>query len=451
MAKAAARKVVLTDRALKALRPAPAGKRYWVWDAATSNLGVRVTDKGHRSFIVVRRRPGDQQPFNHVIGSYPAVTLADARKQAPDALSAIVAGRTPGEVERERLRSEARKRKDTFAGVAEDFIKLHVNAKGEDQLRRAKEYESIVRRELIDRWGKRTVTSIDRRDVVEMLDEIKARSTYAAHHTFAAARKLFNWAIDRDTYGIEQNPCSLIRAKKAIGKPKKRSRVLTDDELKLVWDAAKLQGDRNSPPALRSYPFGTLLQLLLLTGQRLREIASARWDEIDLDAATLTVSGERMKAKRDHVVPLTPRAFALLSSAPRFKDGAFVFTTTAGKRPVSGFSKVKDRLDATIADLVEKSGQKRAVPPFTLHDLRRTVRTRLSTLGVTPFIAELVIAHTQGGVHEVYDLHTYDGEKRDALQRWEQLLLSIVEPSPRARAKKPPDAKVIPMRKSARR
>ena len=409
-----------------------------------------MTDKGHRSFVVVRRRPGDEQPFTHVIGSYPAVALVDARKQTPVALTAINAGDTPEDAARERQRLAARNRKDTFAGVAEDFIKLHVNAKGEDRLRRAKEYEALVRRELIDRWGKRPVTSIDRRDVMEMLDDIKSRSTYAAHHTFAAARKLFNWAIDRDTYGLEQNPCSLIRAKKAIGKTKKRSRVLTDDELRLVWEATKLQGNENASAAQRNYPFGSLIQNLLLTGQRLREIANARWDEIDLDAATLTVSGDRMKSKRDHVVPLTPRAVALLTAAPRFKEGAFVFTTTMGKRPVSGFSKVKDRLDATIASLVAKTKQKRAIPSFTLHDLRRTVRTRLSTLGVTPFIAELVIAHTQGGVHEVYDLHTYDGEKRDALQRWEKLLLSIVEPPRDATAKKLDDGKVVPMRKRGR-
>ena len=430
MGKRAANKTVLTDRALKALKPAPAGKRYWVWDAQTPYLGVRVTDKGHRSFIVVRRRPGEQHPFNHLIGRYPDVSLADARKSAPVALTAINAGQTPAELEREQARAAIRKRKELFEGVAEDFIKLHIKAEGEDHLRRAKEYEALVRRELIGRWGKRPVTSIDRRDVTEMLDEIKVRSTYAAHHVFAAARKLFNWAIDRDTYGIEHNPCSLIRAKKVIGKRKKRSRALTDDELRLVWQAAKLQGEPTAEPALRSYPFGTLIQTLLFTGQRLREIANARWGEIDTDGTTLNVPEERMKNKRPHVVPLTPRVVTPLKAAPRFKDGSFIFTTTAGKRPVSGFSKVKARLDASIAELAKKAGQEQTIAPFTMHDLRRTVRTRLSTVGVAPFIAEQVIAHVQGGVHEVYDLHTYDGEKRDALQRWEKLLLSIVEPPP---------------------
>jgi integrase len=432
MGKAAAKKVVLTDRALKALKPAPAGKRYWVWDAATPNLGVRVTDKGHRSFVVVRRRPGDEQPFTHVIGSYPAVSLADARKEAPDALSAIVAGRTPEEMERERLRIEARNRKDTFVSVAEDFITKHVAG-----LRQSKEVENLIRRELIERWGPRPVTEIDRRDVIDALDEIIARGApYAARHTFAVARKLFNWALHRDTYGLEHSPCARLRTVDAVGRAVSRDRVLTDDELKLVWRAAEKD----------AYPFGSFVQMLMLTGQRLHEIADARWSEID--GKRLIVPVERMKMKRTHTVPLTPRVAKLLEGVPRFKDrDGYVFTTTGGKRPISGFSKAKARLDRNIAAALKDAGVKRGVPHFTFHDLRRTVRTRLSSLGVLPVIAELVIGHTQKGIHAVYDRYTYDDEKRAALLKWETLLLSIVEPP---KGERRSGANVVPMRKRAR-
>jgi integrase len=428
--KVAKRKVVLTDKMLKALEPAAPGTRLMVWDAACPHLGVRVTEQGARSFVVVRRRAGDAKLIFHVLGRYPGLSLAKARERTPGILGTLAEGHVPREEEAKRLRAEARRRKDTFAAVAEDFIKLHIQAPGE--LRGAREYEAIVRRELIGRWGKRPLTRIERSDVLEMLDEIKGRGApYAAHHAFAAARKLFNWALDRDTYGIETNPCSRIDAKKAIGKSKARSRVLSDDEIRIVWKATLQQGHPDAPAALRNYPFGALVEVLLLTGQRLREIADARWSEIDLKAAVLTVPEERMKAKVTHAVPLTPRVMKILSDVPRFKHGSFVFSTTDGRRPVSGFSKMKERLDRAVDELAKSEGYEHSIIPFTLHDLRRTVRTRLRSLGVLSVVAELVIGHTQTGIHKVYDLHRYDAEKRDALTKWETCLLGIVEPHAR--------------------
>jgi integrase len=454
MGKAADRKVVLTDRALKALKPAAAGKRYWVWDATTPHLGVRVTDKGHRSFVVVRRRPGDEQPYNHLLGSYPAVSLADARRRSTEALASIVKGVTPAEVERDRLRAVARDRRDTFEGVADEFIKRHVS-----KLRTAREVENLIRRELIARWGALPAKKIGRRDVIELLDEIVDRGTpYAAHHTLAAARKLFNWALQRDAYGLEHNPCSHINARDQIGKPEDRERVLTDDELRILWKATGDLRDPKNPQKVLNYPFGPVVRLLMLNGQRRNEIASARRDEIDRDAATLTVPPERMKAKKAHTVPLTPEAMRIIDGLPVFADrdrdddakehGPYIFTTTAGARPVSGFDKMKRRLDKRASELANEAGVRFA--PYRLHDLRRTVRTRLSTLGVLPMVAEMVIGHTQTGIHKVYDLHKNDGEKRDALQRWEKLLMSIVEPPPDATAKKQGAGKVIAMRKRAR-
>jgi integrase len=137
-----------------------------------------------------------------------------------------------------------------------------------------------------------------------------------------------------------------------------------------------------------------------------------------------------MKAKIVHQVPMSPAAQRLLAEIPRFAprhpdERNFVFTTTGGKRPFSGFAKRKADLDAKIA-------VKSTIPHWTLHDLRRTVRTRLSMLGVQPIVSELIIGHKQTGILAVYDLYRYEREKRDALQRWEEELMVIIGGHPRA-------------------
>jgi integrase len=226
--------------------------------------------------------------------------------------------------------------------------------------------------------------------------------------------------------------------------------VLDNDELRFVWRAAEKVG----------YPFGKLVQALVLSGQRLREISDASWGEVDLTDNTLTVPKERMKGRIGHVVPLTPRMIELLehtntglngeepNKPARPRKGAFIFSTTSGARPVSGFSKAKARLDRTIAELVAEERKERphvgGVRPWVIHDLRRTVRTRLSGLRVLPLVAELVIGHKQGGIHKVYDLHRYDAEKRDALLQWEASLISIVDPPP-AQGAEPTEAVMQPV------
>ena len=412
-------KKVLSDRFLKSIEPSPAGKRPILWDAVVPGLGVRVTERGHKSFIVVRRRPGDKQPLRHTIGPYnpdaeagTAGTLAHARSQARDALAAIVSGKRPEDVEAERRREEARQRRDLFGSVAEEFIRLHVS-----KLRSATSYEHLIRRELIKPWGDRPIAEITRHDVVALAEA--HRSRYTARKIIAAVSKLYNWALFRD-FGLEQNPVIRGLREHTLGTFEPRPRVLGDAELRAVWRAAGEEG----------YAFGTLVKLLLLTGLRLNELARARWGEID--GAILTVPAARMKGKAAHAAPLVPTGAALLASAPRFAGGDYIFSTTAGRRPISGISKMKRRLDRRIG----------GIAPWVVHDLRRTVRTRLSGLKVLPVVAELVIGHRQRGISAVYDVHTYDSEKREALERWEKALLEIVEPR---------GGKVVPIRRAKRR
>jgi integrase len=173
------------------------------------------------------------------------------------------------------------------------------------------------------------------------------------------------------------------------------------------------------------YPYGPLLRLLLITGQRKSEVAGARWSECDLDKRLWTIPAERMKANAAHAVPLSDEAMQILDGLPAFRPLHHLFSMTFGAKPVNGFAKAKDRLDKEMAKRLPGKPE-----PFVVHDIRRTVRTHLSALPVTDVVKELVIGHTQKGLHKVYDLHAYVDEKRRALDLWAARVRDIVEPLP---------------------
>jgi integrase len=400
----------LNDRILKSLKPAKTGDRYDVLDAIVPGLGIRVTDKGRRTFVLVARYPGSENPTRRSLGEYGEITLEQARSKARKWLEMIRAGVDPKADEDRRRLEQLRKQKNTFAAVAEDFIKraLSKNRTGADVARE-------LRREFVGRWAARPITEITQHDVVAVLDEVVERgAVYQAHNLFAHVRRLFNWAISRGVYGLEHSPCDRLKPGDVIGARHVRQRVLTDVELRTFWKAMDRLG----------YPFGPLFKLLLVTGQRRGEAAEARWPEFDLDAKLWTIPAARMKSNAAHLVPLADDALAILEALPRFARGDHVFSTTFGLRPVSGFSKAKARLDGLMA--AEPGG----FDEWRLHDLRRTMRTHLSALPVTDLVRELVIAHTKPGLHKVYDQFGYLPEKREALVLWGARLRSIVTPPP---------------------
>jgi integrase len=190
----------------------------------------------------------------------------------------------------------------------------------------------------------------------------------------------------------------------------------------MVWRAADHLG----------YPYGPVFQLLILTGQREREVADATWDEFDLKNALWTIPKIRMKGERAHEVPLSPSAVKLLEGLPRWTRGKHLFSTTDGTKPLNGFSKAKVRIGKLVATERVKLGLETedgagGMPAWVIHDLRRTVRTHLSALPVQDMIRELVIAHAKPGLHRVYDQHTYRNEKSECLNLWDDRLGIILE------------------------
>ena len=259
-------KKVLTDRTLKALKPAKPGQRYEVADAVVPGLAIRVTPTGQRTFVLIARYPGSSNPTRRAIGEYGAITLDQARAEARKWLDLLKRGKDPkAELERAKL-AELRKQENTFAAVAEEYLERHVKNQ-----RTAKVVERDIRKELIDRWAARPVTDITRDDVVALIEEIADRPAPAmAHLVFAYTRGLFNWAIARSKYGLETSPCDRLHPAKLIGPKEPRQRVLTDAELAALWRATETLG----------YPFGPLYRLLLLTGARKGEVAGLREREI---------------------------------------------------------------------------------------------------------------------------------------------------------------------------
>ena len=403
-------KKALTDRTLKALKPKP-GQRYEVADAVVPGLAIRVTPTGHRTFVLIARYPGSSNPTRRAIGEYGAITLDQARTEARKWLDLLKRGKDPkAELERAK-RAELRKQENTFAAVAEDYLERHVKNQ-----RTARAVERDIRKELIGRWAARPVTDITREDVLALIEEIADRPAPAmAHLVFAYTRGLFNWAIARSKYGLETSPCDRLHPAKLIGPREPRQRVLTDAELAALWRASETLG----------YPFGPLYRLLLLTGARKGELAGALWREFDLVKKVWKVPPERFKSNATHLVPLSDQAAAIVEALPRFTKGDHLFSTTFGEKPISGFSKAKGRLDKMM---MEDLGSSPA--PWVIHDIRRTVRTRLASLRVPDMVAEMVIGHGRKGLQRVYDQHGYEAEMREALELWAGRLRDIVSPAP---------------------
>jgi integrase len=433
-----ATKVNLTDRFLKSLKPAEPGKRPVHWDSQVPSFAARVTDRGHVSFVIGKRPAGAKQLLWTTLGSYPAMSLSDAREAARQALSTLREGQNPKQVrEAQRKAAEEKARRDaagSFANIAETYI-----AEELPKLRTGKAIEQLIRRDLIPVLGNRPIAEITSTEVRELVAAIRAkgaksvipgtrRRLHGGEHSARKALSTLSAIFESVDDLWEVNPCTKVQKK--LPTPEARSRVLDDAEIKLLWEVATEEG----------YPNGTLLQVLLLTGQRLREIGDMRWDEITGD--TLTIPAERMKGRngkaKAHSVPLTPKVQELLATVKR--TGDFVFTQN-GREPVNGYDRLKQRIDRNLA---AKAGTDTRLfrDRWTFHDLRRTCRTGLAETGATPFIGELVLAHTQNGVHGVYDLHTYDSDKKAALLRWEKRLMAIVEPTE-------PHDNVVPLHKTA--
>lgn len=413
-------KTRLTDRGIRALKPAKPGQRLIVKDTVVLGLAVRVTETGTKSFVLHARYGGSTKSTRRLLGRCGELSLEAARDKARMWKAMIADGDDPGEAEKRRRQTERDQREaaeaSTFGAVAEAYI---VDIEQQQQ-RKAPQVARRIRNEFVTRWERRPIASITSADVLVVIDATKARGKRTqAHHLLADVRTLFNWALARDCYGLTGSPCDRLKPKKLIGKRSMRARVLTDDEIRAFWKACEALG----------FPYGHLFKLLLLTAQRRNEVSEGVRSEFDMDGALWTLPPARMKSDAAHVVPLSKTAVGILRSLPDLR-GPYLFSLSFGRKPVNGFSKAKTALDELMLADLRRADPDAVLEDWVLHDLRRTGRTRLSALRVADVVAELCIGHRQKGLHAVYDQHAYLDERRDAFESWAGRVRDIVEPPP---------------------
>jgi integrase len=245
------------------------------------------------------------------------------------------------------------------------------------------------------------VDSVNRKAIANVLDNIECDSgAVSANRARGALSACFSWAMQRGL--AESNP--------VIGtgqrQERKRERVLSASELRLIW---------NTLPANR---YGAVIKLLLLTGARFNEIAQLKWSEVDLQRGVISLPGSRTKNAKPHEIPLSPTVRALLEVQPKDDGRGRVFCKPS-----------QARCKAALDNAITKANGGKAIPDWVHHDLRRTCATGMADIGVQPHIIEAVLNHVSGhkaGVAGIYNRATYANEKRDALDRWDAHIGKIV-------------------------
>lgn len=379
---------VLNDKKIQSMKASH--KRQELWDLSLPSFGMRVSKSGQKSFFVMCRENGKQKRVS--LGKYPLVSLSEARDLARDKLRLVSQGLPLEEKKPELI---------TVETVFNSFIEIYAKKKNKDW----KRTEQRLKLSLIKDCGSIDIRSVTRENINAMLDRIEARgASIQANRAHAGASKFFKWCAERGY--IEDSPM------RHISKPSKenpRDRVLSDDEICTIWqEAVKMR-----------YPYGPLIQILMMTGQRKSEVSEMCWSEINLKDKVWMIPKERAKNGHSHAVPLSDQLLRILDNLPQFLHSDYVFTTT-GKKPISGLGKTKSRLDSATG-----------VKDWIIHDIRRTVASGMARLKVPPHVVEKILNHTSGtfsGVAGVYNRYGYDDEKRAALCVWEDYVLKLTFP-----------------------
>lgn len=397
----------LTSKTVETLKPDPA-KRLEVPDPALVGLYLVVQPSGAKSWALRYRYAN--KPKKLTLGRWPIMGLADARAAASEAIEAVEGGADPSakKMATKAARLEAQlSERDKIKTLIEQFDKRHLSS-----LRSRDTVKRELDRHVVSEWGERDIHDITKRDVIDLLDGIADTGRIiTANRVRAYLNKFLNWCVERDI--LATSPAIGV---KPAAKESSRDRVLSDDEIRWLWQACETAGQ----------PWGPLAKVLLLTGQRLGEVAGMRDAEITGDLWHL--SAERTKNGRAHDVPLSEAVRDVLAGMERIEGRAGLYHTTNGRTPVSGFHKGRMHLAEHMA---EAAG--RLVPHWTFHDLRRTCATGMARLGIPVRVTEAVLNHvsgTGGGIVGVYQRHDYADEKRQAIEAWSRYVLSVVEGKP---------------------
>jgi integrase len=396
-------------RLLREVKDLPVGAPIDYFSSSTSKLSLRALgpSEQHRNGLLswrfTFRFEGRQLVMT--FGHYPTWSSAEAHAKARKAQVLLDEKQNPQTVmfpRSESLTAETAVAVDTVASTVADYERFLMS--------KSKTYYAnsmgILRRHVLPQWGERDVRSITRREIVAAGDDIAAAGhAVASNHFLTTVNSWLIYTAGRDK--IAASPASRIPRLTE----KSRERAPSDAELVGIWLGADRLG----------YPAGAFIKMLMTTVARRSEVAGMRWDDVDDDAWNLPA--EATKSRRAHVVPLSPLAREVLNSCPRV--GTFVFSSSAGRRPLAGFASIKRRLDARITEMREAQG----LPPvvaWTLHDIRRGSSTSLGKLGIDNFIVGKLLNHGDSSVTGIYNRYSHIKEKTAALNLWSKHLKSLI-------------------------
>jgi len=388
------RKMKLTDRFLMNLKPK--AERYVIWE--NNGFGVRVSPKGKKSFVYMYRY--EEKARFLTLGTYPTMTLADAHKAHAEAMKKLEQGIDPGAV------TVAERKEDRKAPSVADLATEYLEKWAKPRKRSWTVDKRILEKDVLPDWGRRKAKDITRRDIIRLLDRVAERGGVMANRTLAIIRKMFNFAVGRDI--VPASPCTAVQAP---APENRRDRVLTAEEIKAFWqglDKTRItEGIRLA------------LKLQLVTAQRKGEVISSEWAEIDLDEGWWTIPAEKAKNGLPHRVPLSAMALDLLKTAKSIAaDSNWVFPSPRGPLHIT---------PAAVDHALRLGLKTLEMANFVPHDLRRTAASHMASGGTARLVVSKILNHVENGVTAVYDRHSYDLEKRQALEAWSHKLKAIIE------------------------
>jgi integrase len=396
--------IKLTARSVERL-PQPTTGQIDYWDDSLPGFGLRVSAGGRRAWVLLYRHGAQKRRLT--LGPYPDLSLASARDRAKDHLREVAHGRDPaGE-------KAAGRKADTFRELAEDYLERYAKKRK----RSWRKDEMALERDLLPRFGSRKARAVTRRDVNGLLDSIMDRGApIQANRTFEILRRIYNWGISREI--VETNPCHMIPPP---GEEKAREKVLSEGELRAFWAAL-------APEHVR---IAAMFKLRLLTAQRGGEVSTMRRADLDLQSAWWTIPGEFSKNGLAHRVALSPWALEIVGEAlAAAGDDPWVFPSPTSDGPVRSIWKAVKRI------------RDRCQVDFRPHDLRRTAASLMTGMGVNRLTVGKILNHVEADVTATYDRHSYDLEKRQALEAWSARVRQIVT------GQIPEVCKVVPFRQA---
>ena len=396
-----------TDASIRALKPDPNRDRYEIQDAATPGLRLRVSRGGTKTWVYVYRLSGRLRRMT--LGQYPALSLAKARAEATSGKVARDDGQDPAAAA--TAERQAKRQAATVKELTEEYIARYA-MKSKKSWR---EDERLLNREVIPHLGRHRAVDVRRGDVIDLLEKIADRAPIVANRTLAVLRRAYNWAIEVDFSGIESSPCFRVRAP---AKEHSKDRVLNSAEIKAVWAALGQDREAPLPSGWPSRPTRLALKLALVTGQRINEIAGAHIDEFDFQSGWWTIPASRAKNDFAHRVPLTGLALELIEEMFNWAgDSDWLLRSPRGHRPINpnALTRAAARLRPFLS-----------IPHWSPHDFRRTAASAMASKGVPRLVISKVLNHVETGVTAIYDRHSYDAEKREALEVWEVRLRELI-------------------------